>query len=221
MEKNKTGKYLKYAIGEIILVVIGILIALQINNWNESKKSQTVLNNYKERLIRQFKEDSVSLDNFNRTHEHVQPIFKNLDSIFRENHKGKTTIDSIIKVPVFITLQSEFISATTVIDELFNTGSLDLFKNDELKDLLAGYKNLITQQHDIIRRTKSKFEDFDNLLSEVSMYSEREYLIKSNKINSDYFMNKYWFINAVREGEKMQFDKLEKTNNNILTLLRQ
>ncbi|MCO4822170.1 MAG: hypothetical protein KC469_08885, partial [Flavobacteriaceae bacterium] len=38
MEKNKTGKYFKYAIGEIILVVIGILIALQINNWNENKK---------------------------------------------------------------------------------------------------------------------------------------------------------------------------------------
>jgi len=38
IEKNKTGKYLKYAIGEIILVVIGILIALQINNWNERRK---------------------------------------------------------------------------------------------------------------------------------------------------------------------------------------
>lgn len=38
MEKNKTGKYLKYAIGEILLVVIGILIALSINNWNEQKK---------------------------------------------------------------------------------------------------------------------------------------------------------------------------------------
>tara|TARA_R110002074_G_scaffold84015_5_gene186662 strand:+ start:872 stop:1870 length:999 start_codon:yes stop_codon:yes gene_type:complete len=38
MKKNKTSKYFKYAIGEIILVVIGILIALQINNWNESKK---------------------------------------------------------------------------------------------------------------------------------------------------------------------------------------
>ena len=34
--ENKTSKYLKYAIGEILLVVIGILIALQINNWNES-----------------------------------------------------------------------------------------------------------------------------------------------------------------------------------------
>ena len=40
MEKNKTGKYLKYAIGEIILVVIGILIALQINNWNEYRKDR-------------------------------------------------------------------------------------------------------------------------------------------------------------------------------------
>ena len=37
--ENKTGKYFKYAIGEIILVVIGILIALQLNNLNENKKN--------------------------------------------------------------------------------------------------------------------------------------------------------------------------------------
>ncbi|NNE32055.1 MAG: hypothetical protein HKN40_06770 [Winogradskyella sp.] len=40
MEKNKTGKYMKYAIGEILLVVFGILIALSINNWNDHKKQQ-------------------------------------------------------------------------------------------------------------------------------------------------------------------------------------
>ena len=48
MEKNKTGKYLKYAIGEIVLVVIGILIALSINNWNEHQK---ILNNEEELII--------------------------------------------------------------------------------------------------------------------------------------------------------------------------
>ncbi|MGK0489458.1 MAG: hypothetical protein ACJAXB_002657 [Candidatus Endobugula sp.] len=37
MEKNKTGKYFNYAVGEIILVVIGVLIALSINNWNENQ----------------------------------------------------------------------------------------------------------------------------------------------------------------------------------------
>ncbi len=40
MEQNKTGKYFKYAIGEIVLVVIGILIAISINNWNEHRKER-------------------------------------------------------------------------------------------------------------------------------------------------------------------------------------
>ena len=52
--ENKTSKYFKYAIGEIILVVIGILIALQINNWNETnklkKEEQEVLSSLKEEL---------------------------------------------------------------------------------------------------------------------------------------------------------------------------
>ena len=39
LNENRMGKYFKYAIGEILLVVIGILIALQINNWNEHRKS--------------------------------------------------------------------------------------------------------------------------------------------------------------------------------------
>ena len=38
LSEGKTGKYIKYAIGEIVLVVVGILIALQINNWNEQRK---------------------------------------------------------------------------------------------------------------------------------------------------------------------------------------
>jgi hypothetical protein len=44
--KNKTGKYLKYAIGEIFLVVIGIFIALQLNNWNENRKTDSIKQSY-------------------------------------------------------------------------------------------------------------------------------------------------------------------------------
>ena len=40
LSEGKTGKYFKYAIGEIVLVVIGIVIALQLNNWNESRKNE-------------------------------------------------------------------------------------------------------------------------------------------------------------------------------------
>ena len=62
MEKNKTGKYLKYAIGEIVLVVIGILIALSINNWNEKQKSETKTKDYYVQLLDDLNNDIVSAD---------------------------------------------------------------------------------------------------------------------------------------------------------------
>jgi len=46
LQQNKIGSYLKYAIGEIFLVVIGILIALQVNNWNEQRKSREAETNF-------------------------------------------------------------------------------------------------------------------------------------------------------------------------------
>ncbi len=57
--ENKTGKYLKYAIGEIVLVVIGILIALSINNWNENRK-----NNSKKEVINTKKFSTVNYNNW-------------------------------------------------------------------------------------------------------------------------------------------------------------
>ena len=61
--ENKTGKYLKYAIGEIVLVVIGILIALQINNWNETKKEQAMTNKYLSGFVSDLEKDRAQLDN--------------------------------------------------------------------------------------------------------------------------------------------------------------
>ena len=49
--ENRAMAYSRYAIGEIILVVIGILIALQINNWNESRKLKKIELNYLQRLV--------------------------------------------------------------------------------------------------------------------------------------------------------------------------
>ncbi|MGB5417519.1 DUF6090 family protein [Algibacter sp.] len=67
LSENKTGKYFKYAIGEIVLVVIGILIALQINNWNENriknKEVKTFLNN----LIQDLNGDQEILNSMNNS----------------------------------------------------------------------------------------------------------------------------------------------------------
>lgn len=57
LSEGKTGKYFKYAIGEIILVVIGILIALQINNWNQKGLNENLESLYYKRLLDDAREE--------------------------------------------------------------------------------------------------------------------------------------------------------------------
>ena len=63
LSEGKTGKYLKYAIGEIVLVVIGILIALQLNDWNDSRKQLKLENEYYCRLLEDVKLDKEQINN--------------------------------------------------------------------------------------------------------------------------------------------------------------
>jgi Family of unknown function (DUF6090) len=62
IEKNQMGKYFKYAIGEIVLVVIGILIALQLNNWNETRKEDIVEISILNELLNDLNSDLISLN---------------------------------------------------------------------------------------------------------------------------------------------------------------
>ena len=61
LKSNRIGKYLAYATGEIVLVVLGILIALQINNWNQNKLDQASLDDYLTSISRNIKSDIAEL----------------------------------------------------------------------------------------------------------------------------------------------------------------
>lgn len=61
--ENKTGKYFKYAIGEILLVVIGILIALSINNWNQDRNNRVLEKYYLQRIIEDLEADIDEMNN--------------------------------------------------------------------------------------------------------------------------------------------------------------
>ena len=107
IQENKMGKYFKYAIGEIFLVVIGILIALQINNWNEVRKLQNEINIYLNQKLENLKEDRLRLieirDVRQEKAEKSKYVFdvglKNIDAI------------SITNIIYFILVERHFISA--------------------------------------------------------------------------------------------------------------
>jgi hypothetical protein len=133
MEQNKTGKYLKYAIGEIILVVVGILIALSINNWNENRKLQKQELNL---LIEVKSNLEVTLNNFSDdTLFNAQNIFqlRKIEHYIAEDLPYNTELDKAFGL--FGQWKSPY-PITTAYTTL-KTKGLDLISNTTLRNKIV------------------------------------------------------------------------------------
>lgn len=144
MEQNKTGKYLKYAIGEIILVVIGILIALQINNNNEANKSRLKELQY----LKNIKTDVLlNIDNIDSFIEKRESSITSANAIL-EYYEGKpqTDINHFNNNILNVYIWHKFYQVNNTFLELTNSGNLALLSNDSIKNNLlnidALYKKL-------------------------------------------------------------------------------
>ena len=137
MEKNKIGKYLKYAVGEIILVVIGILIALQINNWNENRKSKIMANELYTNLLTSLEQDSIEVQ---RT---IDLLTKSLETQKKlilsksdQNTKEFNQNELEIIVKEVASGVMSFFPKTGVYDVITSNNSLDLLQSKKIKALL-------------------------------------------------------------------------------------
>ena len=92
-DDNRPLKYMRYAIGEIVLVVIGILIALSINNWNEERKTKLKAQVYIEQIIYDIAKDTLSINNLIKTTKIDDSHISNYFSFFNQ---GKIPIDKLI-----------------------------------------------------------------------------------------------------------------------------
>ena len=92
-DDNRPLKYARYAIGEIVLVVIGILIALQINTWNEGRKEKNKARVYTDKLINDIVQDTLNINELiSNGHEKTA----NIDAYFKFFSEGDHTIDAYI-----------------------------------------------------------------------------------------------------------------------------
>ncbi|WP_094968636.1 DUF6090 family protein [Winogradskyella aurantia] len=134
MEKGKTTQYFKYAIGEIILVVIGILIALQINNWNEERKTakfeKEILSQIKENLV-QDRENLVDIKYWHQ--KALAASAKLINDSLRTKH-----LDSVPYWLGEVVHFSRFQPLTNSYEALKSTG-INTVKNPELRKSLGVY----------------------------------------------------------------------------------
>jgi hypothetical protein len=144
MEQNKTGKYLKYAIGEIILVVIGILIALQINNWNENRKSSKIRNNYYKQVVQDLAKDTIYI---NRRIINLDSSLSKYQKYLEKLSKAESINDVIPLTGILDWYFGYYTFNTNTIESLISTGDIKLMP-DEIRNALL---NLRTTQNRIIK----------------------------------------------------------------------
>jgi len=137
--ENKTSKYLKYAIGEIILVVIGILIALQINNWNETRKDRLKEKELETALLSDFQETKTRLQETIKKQELAIDNAKQLIINYESNQllKIKDSLPSMIGWGFSAWFRAEPVTKTY--QSMISTGNIDLLSNNGLKQKLAEF----------------------------------------------------------------------------------
>ncbi len=143
--ENKTGKYLKYAIGEIILVVIGILIALQINNWNEQQNEKKVELGYMKNLLEDLKADEIIYSEY--INNNIE-VYNTIDSLViylnrpdRKEYTSKTSYWARIMTMKFTRAQP----IERTFEQMKSSGQLKLVRNPKVADGISKYYNSFSE----------------------------------------------------------------------------
>jgi len=139
IEQDNIRKYLLYAIGEILLVVIGILIALQVNTWNQNRTDRNKSADYHQRLVDDLEFILSTTDGYRNKSEEIMQSLNHSVLLLQKGElteSGKDTLDYALSYFFqFVRISGELNSY----EEMKSTGQLGLIYNPELRDSINEY----------------------------------------------------------------------------------
>lgn len=190
MSENKTGKYLKYAIGEIILVVIGILIALQVNNWNNERVSSLEEQSLLENLKEEYQENLLNINIAIEKRESQMKALNSLNDFVTGKlflNETKKPIDSLIGVSRYI---PTYESRSGALQEIINGGKLSMIQNKQLRKYLSNW----SAEVDDLRKIETGV--YDIILNNYNTYLINNYTLTY----SDYYIaQSLWKDTPIKE----------------------
>lgn len=207
LSENKFSKYLLYAIGEIILVVIGILIALSINTWNEERNQKAVVTNVLKNIRYDLVADTLVYS------EHLKNIPKVLDSAkFLLN---SITLDTLSASLLFDKLPYTAYNYTVKnqsYQKVINASITDFFEFSDLFDDINTYYTIDSNYYEVI-----KFWDTDETSTDGVLWKTMGFEIDIYDNNSFYKKSEIKFAQseATRKAVFLEQLKLPTIRNSI------
>jgi hypothetical protein len=224
MEKNKTGKYLKYAIGEIILVMIGILLALQVSHWNTQSADRKLEKRYLSELILDLHADSIVISNAKKYSDKQVLSKLKLQKYF----EGKQIIeDSLLS---YFGNQwrhaSKFNPITTTLDEMKSTGNIGVIENTSIRRKILETYNYYTTH---INNVEERYIIQQNTLAELIQSSMpnifSDFLESSKALDIKTLLNDFQVENGFLGNGVLDFNRainlMQSKNSELLRALRE
>ena len=218
LNENKTSRYLKYAVGEIVLVVLGILIALQINKWNEYRTERNSEQKVLRAIYSDFEFNKVEiLENIKETEQTVTGT-KNGLAIFNSDTISNKSFNSLISNMINF---STFHPADGALNDLLNSGRLNIILNDSLKDKLSNWNSLVldvTEDEVYLRQFIDTY--FEPIKLEYISFKYSKFERNCTPLLKDAKFEKIVFnINHLATYQLYLYHKLDKEIDMLLNLL--
>ena len=217
LTENKFSKYLIYAIGEIILVVIGILIALQINNNNNYKEQRKVEQEYLISLQKEFKSNLKKINVSIVENEVRINALENLLTLFDSSVLDSASNKSISLMihPVFGSDLS-YKPSLGVLSDIIGSGKLNIFLNQNLRHKLASFESSLDYlkiQEEEAYNTKQSLKSL--LFKEISILTIQKDLGRNfeNHSISENVNNKFVFNSVELENYLLDYLLVTKAAN--------
>jgi hypothetical protein len=152
--EGKNGKYLKYAIGEIILVMIGILLALQINNWNDNWKRLETEKKYYCKLLEDFDLDKEQLEKIQKS---IDNSIKSTNEVLLALDAGDTTRHYLLNKYVSAIRRDIYVPRNKTFEELIFSGNLNIISDLKIKNELIQYNSDLESNLTVIQKNRDEF----------------------------------------------------------------
>ncbi|WP_445386461.1 DUF6090 family protein [Robiginitalea sp. IMCC44478] len=178
LTQNKFSKYLLYAVGEILLVVIGILIALQVNNWNEERVSEKQMTSFLKSLENDLKTDTTKFGHAIRDYENIIAIKENIKRSDLEN----IPMDSL-RLLIHIT-STKHTPVQTTFNKITNSGITQITKNDSLSENIYDYYTIELDYFNTI----NEFENNESA-KDFSYWGRQQNMVELNAPDIPNFQN--------------------------------
>ena len=204
LNKGNIRMYITYGLGELVLVIAGILIALQVNNWSEGRKTEKLELRFLEKLQKDLISDSIY---FTQRIMDAESAMEDFYRFVHEAYEIQRDVDEYKRVLPLDWPSQNMIIENSTYEELKNTAQLNIFKNSALKDqIISYYKDCEAARIHISEL---------NTFTQAELYSIHRYITKYHERFSYLFDQEYMFENAdweyINNPDSETFKKVEVT----------